>query len=420
MTTTRILVLERNEDLATEVAAALEGVRPTVTVNTCMDAASLGDALKTQGPYQVLLVGPTMGNRSMVAQLEVLHNELPALSIVLTFVRRPTATMREIVRTGACDLLQVPIAEKELQESLLRAVELAGKLDRPAAAAVVATSASPDVSVAQPTGPGRVFTTSSATGGCGKTFLATNMAYFFARHTGKRTCVIDLDLQFGEVTTALRLRPRYTIFDALQREDTDDADLREHIDEYLVQHESGFWVLPAPKEPSEADHIQSPDVTRIIEAVRSRFDYVVVDTPAALTEVVLAAFDLSDVLFTMATLDLPSIRNMGVFLNQLERLKIPADNIQLILNKAEKGVGIDVDQVTRLFPKQFAAVLPYAKEVSRSINLGMPVLASSPTAEVSRLMNSGLAFLLPEEIRSQLPRSESAKSSFLNRVFSRS
>src|SRR5581483_9460624 len=147
-----------------------------------------------------------------------------------------------------------------------------------------------------------------------------------------------LDLQFGELTTALRLPPRYTIFDALQRQETDDADLRAHIEEYLVQHESGFWVLAAPKEPSEADHISSPDVTRIIEACRSRFDYVIVDTPAALTEIVLAAFDLSDVLFTMATLDLPSIRNMGVFLNQLERLKIPSDNIQLLLNKAEKGV----------------------------------------------------------------------------------
>ena len=67
----------------------------------------------------------------------------------------------------------------------------------------------------------QVFTVSSATGGCGKTFLATNMALFLARHTRKRVVLVDLDLQFGEVSTALRLRPNYTIYDALQRDGED-------------------------------------------------------------------------------------------------------------------------------------------------------------------------------------------------------
>ena len=72
----------------------------------------------------------------------------------------------------------------------------------------------------------------SATGGCGKTFYATNLAYFLTHFTNKRVCIVDLDLQFGEVSTALRLRPKYTIFDALQREETDDqTDLSDHIEE---------------------------------------------------------------------------------------------------------------------------------------------------------------------------------------------
>ena len=96
---------------------------------------------------------------------------------------------------------------------------------------------------------------------------------------GKRVCIVDLDLQFGEVSTALRLRPKYTIFDALQREDTDEADLQAHIEEYTVVHDTGVHVLAAPRDPSEADRISPPDVTRILEAVRNRFDYVLVDTP---------------------------------------------------------------------------------------------------------------------------------------------
>lgn len=412
MVATRILVLDRNEALADQVRAALEGVGAGYLVEACGRVGDVGDILTEQGPFDVLVAGPSLGTRAGLARLEVIHEELPRMSVVLAFTRRPTAALREIVRTGACDLLQLPIEEKDLQESVVRAAELAAVRGP----AVAEPPAANPVESSRP--PGRVFTTSSATGGCGKTFLATNLAFFLAHYSGKRTCVVDLDLQFGEVTTALRLRPRYTIFDALQREDTDEADLREHIEEYLVQHETGFWVLAAPKEPSEADHIASPDVTRIIEAVRSRFDYVVVDTPAALTEVVLAAFDLSDVLYTMATLDLPSVRNMGVFLNQLERLKIPSDNINLILNKAERDVGIDVDQVTRLFPKQFSAVLPYAREVSKSINLGMPVMASSPMSEISRLMAGGLADLLPPEDRVKVERAPTKQGVFA-RMFNR-
>ncbi len=95
-------------------------------------------------------------------------------------------------------------------------------------------------------GPGIVYTISSATGGCGKTFYATNLAYFLTRYTQKRVCIVDLDLQFGEVSTALRLRPKYTIFDALQREDTDEADLQAHIEEYCVVHETGVQRAGRP------------------------------------------------------------------------------------------------------------------------------------------------------------------------------
>ena len=416
MDTPRILVLDRNEALADQVRAAMEEVRPQPVVEACTRVGAVGDILTEEGPFDVLVAGPSLGTRAGLARLEVIHDELPGMSLVLAFARRPTAALREIVRTGACDLVQLPLDDKDLREALIRAMELA---EHAPADMTPMLSAVPAPAATATRQPGTVFTTSSATGGCGKTFLATNLAYFLQHHTGRRTCVIDLDLQFGEVTTALRLRPRYTIFDALQREDTDEADLTAHIDEYMVTHETGFSVLAAPKEPSEADHIASPDVTRVIEAARSRFDYVVVDTPAALTEVVLAAFDLSDVLYTMATLDLPSVRNMGVFLNQLERLKIPADNIKLILNKAEHDVGIDVDQVTRLFPKQFSAVLPYAKEVSRSINLGMPVIASSPTAEISRLMSSGLRELLPVELQGRVEEVQPSKGGFFSRLFGR-
>jgi pilus assembly protein CpaE len=395
----KILVLDRGEELAQQVQGVADDLRPRPDVISCTRMAGVADVLEAEGPFDVLIAGPSLGTRSGLQRLGLIREELPSMSLLLAFSRRPDGSLRDIVRTGAVDLMQLPVDDKELAESIDRAVQLAQ-------AAAAATAASDPVTTPAiattnghiaPNQPGRVFTISSATGGCGKTFYATNIAYFLARYTGKRACIVDLDLQFGEVVTAMRLRPKYTIFDALQREDTDEDDLRAHIEEYTVAHETGVYVLAAPREPSEADRITPPDVTRILEAVRKQFDYVVVDTPPQLNESVLAAFDLSDMLYVMATLDLPSVRNMSVFLATLDKLKISSDNVKLILNKAESDVGIDIDQVTKLFPQGFESVLPYAKEVSRSINLGMPVMAASPQSEISRLMSAGLKVLLPPE-----------------------
>ncbi len=393
----KILVLERSAELADMIREAALGIDPDTEVVACNRVGAVGDVLHQQGPFTVLFAGPSLASRSGLRRLAALHEDCPATSIVLAFTDRPDASLREIVQAGADDILRLPFDHDDLVIALERALDIGGRR-----LAGVTPKASPGVA-SLPVGPvastqAKVFTVSSATGGCGKTFMATNMALFLARHTGQRVVLVDLDLQFGEVSTALRLRPNYTIYDALQRED-DDFDFGEHLDEFLVQHEGGFYVLAAPKDPAEADRIGPADVTRVLDVLRSHCDYLVVDTPAALTEVVLAAFDVSEHLFSLATVDLPSVRNLGVFLQTLDKLRIPSDNISLILNKAERDVGLDIGQITRLFPQGFKAILPYAKEVSRSINMGMPVLASDPTAEVSRKLAACLLEYLPDADR---------------------
>src|SRR5579864_1951151 len=124
MMSPRILVLDRNEGLAEQIRLAMADVRPEPAVEACTRVGAVGDILTEEGPFDVLVAGPSLGTRAGLARLEVIHDELPAMSLVLAFARRPTAALREIVRTGACDLLQLPVEDKELQEALVRAVEL--------------------------------------------------------------------------------------------------------------------------------------------------------------------------------------------------------------------------------------------------------------------------------------------------------
>jgi pilus assembly protein CpaE len=408
----KILVLDKDESLADQVRGVASELRPRPEVVACDRPTNVEEAMNANGPFDVLIAGPSLSTKTGLSALQAIHDETPATALVLAFAKRPDATLREIIRTGAIDLLQLPVADRNLYDAVERAISMSRS--QPTEPAMAVHAAAPAGNL------GTVFTVSSATGGCGKTFYATNLAYYLHQYTGKRTVIIDLDLQFGEVSTALRLRPRFTISDLLSREDIDEVDLAAHIDDYVVTHDSGVMVLPAPKDPSDADRIHPVDVQRVIEAARKKFDYVIVDTPAALTEIVLAAFDLSNQLYVMATLDLPSVRHMGVFLNTLEKLKISSDNVKLILNKAERDVGLDVDQVTRLFPQGFTSVLPYAKEVTKSVNVGTPVLAFAPQADVSRRMAAGMSPLLPEASRGKALEAEGpSKRSLFARMFNR-
>jgi pilus assembly protein CpaE len=239
---------------------------------------------------------------------------------------------------------------------------------------------------------GQIFTVCSATGGCGKTFYSTNLAFALSRWTGKKVALIDLDLQFGEVVTAIRLRAQQTISDVIAIED--DAELEDYLPEMFTAHEAGVWVLPAPGDPQEADNIRPQDVLRVLDAAQRHFDYVIVDTPTGLGEAVLAALDRSEHLFVLAALDLPSVRNLRLFLQTMDRLRIPTDDISVLLNKDQTGVGIDAGQVEKLFPGGFRAKIPFDREVPKSMNLGVPVVFSNPTGEVAQqIMQSMLPWV---------------------------
>src|SRR3954462_3508925 len=123
----KILVLDRNETLAEQLEGILSEFRPRPEVQSCSRIGAVGDILTEEGPFDVLVAGPSLGTRAGLARLEVIHDELPAMSVVLAFKRRPEASLREMVRTGAIDLLQLPITDEDLAESVQRGVELSGQ-----------------------------------------------------------------------------------------------------------------------------------------------------------------------------------------------------------------------------------------------------------------------------------------------------
>jgi pilus assembly protein CpaE len=381
MSANPVIVVEPDPYLAVSIEALLSDLHPPAELIAVADLDELESWVR---PTAVVVVGPAHANRTTVERLREVRDRYPALRMVLAFDRRPGASMREVVAAGA-DALVDPNDAEALRAAVRRSLTLAQQLQLVVADADEA-SASP---------LGQVLTVCSATGGSGKTFFSTNTAVALARLTGRKVALLDLDLQFGEVLTSLRLKPTHTIVDAIAIEDT--GELATYLPEMLTPHDEGVWVLPAPLDPVEADNVQPRDVVRLVEVLQQHYDYVVVDTPTGLGEHALAALDRSAHLFVLASLDLASIRNLRLFLQTLERLRISADDVSVVLNKDEKGLGLEAAEVETLFPSGFRTRIPYSREVPRSMNSGQPLVAASPAADVSVRLVDALAPLLPPD-----------------------
>jgi len=382
-----VLVHDQRGALWSKVDSAAAAMTPRPVVLRSADLGELGRVLTDQH-VDVLVAGPGLDNRSGFERLRIIRDELPRLVTVLAVERIDHHEASSVVRAGAVDLISASAEQDHLAATLSRASSLALRIIDPTPRPAELLPAPP------PERPQRVITVASASGGCGKTFLATNLAWFLTHKGGRRVCILDLDLQFGEVTAALQLRPRYTITDLIQHGDEPQSELDAHIEEFCDQDETGVWVLAAPRDPTEAAMIQPEDIGRVIDAAARHFDDVIIDTPPMLGDAVLTAFHRSDELFVLATLDIPSVRNMRVFLDTLDRLNVPTDAVRLFLNKAEDDAGMDVRQIDDLFPRGFDGTLPYSRDVQRSLNAGLPVMAHRPDSAISHRLGDATKRLL--------------------------
>jgi MinD-like ATPase involved in chromosome partitioning or flagellar assembly len=432
-----VVVLDRSDALVHSLIKAVDGLDDTVDVHLFTKAAEVGE-LFASGPVDVLLVGPSEMTAAGLKRVARWHAAHPATVIMVACAADALPDPQLLMKAGAEQLLKLPAGAAAVRRALLTALgasdhlkdQLTTVIEVPAPrdeeesvrelsfeepAPEPEPEPEPEMELVPEPEPERLpaitITVASATGGCGKTFLATNLAYLLAQGTRKRIAMIDLDLQFGEVVATLQLKPQRTIADVEIDEDG-------HIDVQglMTPHAGGFDVLAAPPDPVAAEGLSAATISAVIEQVRKEYDFVLIDTPPSLNEVVLGAFDLSDHLIVLATLDVPSVRNMRVFLTTLDRLQIPTDGLHLVLNKAERGVELTADDIQRVLGRTWDLELPYDREVSRSVNLGLPVSEAAPRAEVSRRLVAGVSTLLPEA--GITPVTPAPEHSLLERILS--
>jgi pilus assembly protein CpaE len=226
---------------------------------------------------------------------------------------------------------------------------------------------------------GKVITVFSAKGGVGKTTFSANLSSYLAS-TGARVLVVDLDLAFGDVAISLQLLPQNSIMDLVQ--------MSGHLDQQglasvVTHHGSGLDAACAPAEPSDADRIPGRLISELLKVAKGSYDFIVVDTPPAFTEHVLAAFDESDLLVLLATLDIPAVKNLRLTLDTLGLLGSPKEDRVVVLNRSDAKVGLRSEDVVSVIRQEIAVMVPNSLSVPASVNRGVPIVLDEPKHPVS-------------------------------------
>ena len=335
----------------------------------------------------VVVLGPSCANADVFSIAERVVTQYPMIGTILVVDELTTSLLQQALRAGVRDVLALSGEAAALAQSVHR---VATSLEQPArfAPAVPADSdptdgATPRPDVVQPeTVDGQVLTVFSTKGGAGKSVLATSLAVHLAQRSDKPVCLVDADLQFGDVAVMLKLTPHHTIVDAVSVLDRMDSALLESL---LVTHEpSGLKVMPAPLEPAFADQVGAAEMVAIVEMLRTFCSYVIVDTPAYFNDVVLGLVEVSDRVMLVAGMDIPNIKNVKIGLQTLRLLNTPMDKLLLVLNRANSKVKLDIGEVERTLQLKADALIPSDIVVPQAVNKGEPVVLHSPKSGVSK------------------------------------
>src|SRR5919206_2677816 len=384
-----VLIVEPHDGYATWLANALSGLTDRVVRTADIDEAMA--ALAAEGSDVLAAIfGPSLADRDALALAGALQQGTPDVSVLLIRRQESGELIRQALRVGIKDVLPSASDETTVRTAAARAIEIARTLR-----GRLGGGAPTDGGEGRPAG--RVVTVFSSKGGCGKTFLSTNLAVALSR-SGAEVALVDLDLHFGDVAIMLHLFPSHTIYDAAENPGLDALSLKS----FLTRHDSGVWTLVAPTEPTIADTINPGAIGNILKLLRSAFDYVVIDTPPAFSEPVLAAFDESDWLIMLATLDVPSIKNLRLTLQTMELLHFPKSRIRVVVNRADSKVGLRLPDVEKLLSSPVDTTIPSSRSVPLSVNKGSPILLEEPKGPVSDAIRRVAALLtVPQPGRSK-------------------
>jgi pilus assembly protein CpaE len=354
---------------ALEGSLGLDAIREALPTGTPVRAVSLAEVgmagSEIPPGVDLVVVGCSEAHDQALEVITAASAQRADRPVVVLYHGTANGFLQQAFEAGADDLVELPQSAAQLGFALEKA--LARRRGAVAGAA-----------------QGEMITVLGPKGGTGKTITSSNLSVALALE-GKSTVLVDLDLQFGDVGLALGLEPNKTIYDLAVSGGTLDGD---KIEGFLSQHPSGARALLAPLRPDQAAAIGTPFLREVFEILRSRFDFVLVDTPPAFTAEVIAAVDVSTHLCVVGMLDALSLKDTKIGLETLEQMGYDPNAVTFVLNRADSDVGIAASDVQELLGREPDLTVGSDRAIPRALTSGQPIVVAEPKSKAARSYTS--------------------------------
>jgi pilus assembly protein CpaE len=319
------------------------------------------DELVRTGP-DVIAIGPDLEVDRALDLARAVDANRPDVVVVL--IAEPSIQLLErALRAGARDVIAPDSTEEVMRDAFVRALD-AGSRRRSTIGAI------------EPSGPTRhVISLLSPKGGTGKTTVSTNLALGLARQHPSEVVIVDLDLQFGDVASALHLAPQHTITDLVRTPLSLDAT---GMKTFLTAHKSWLFALCAPSTPADADLVTVDTVRRAVELLAGEFRFVILDTGSGLDETTLAVLGLCTDFICLTSTDVPSVRNTRKEIDTLDQLGHIMQRRHFVVNRADARVGLTLEDIEATIGLSVDVAVPSSRAVPLAVNQGEPVLIGDP------------------------------------------
>jgi pilus assembly protein CpaE len=344
-------------------------------------AASGEEAIKLAMELRpdVIVLDINMPGMDGVAAAEIISQRLSTCPIIMMSVHGEAEQLKRAITAGAREFLVKPFSGDEFATSIRRVHEreVARQTQLQASMPPVAASqASDDPDEHQ------VIAIFSPKGGAGRTTIATNLAVALRQETGARVCLVDANLQFGDVGVLLNLNPKNrSMLDAVEGGEP-DGDV---IDSVVIDHSTGIRVLLAPPSPEGADLVTAPYLRKIVDHLRLTHDYVIVDLPSGITDHSLTVMDAADSILVLTALEITTIKNVRLFLEVADQLEYDRSKVRLVINRADAAQGIRIADVEASIRRPIDGTIVSDGRLSvLAVNRGVPFVVSHPESVLSR------------------------------------
>jgi pilus assembly protein CpaE len=329
------------------------------------NSASLVAELTRTDPA-VVAIGPGLDDDQALDLVEAFDTHRPDVTVII--VSDPSLQLLErALRSGARDVVAPDAPDVELREAFEQALDAADRRRSALATTDMDLPSRHTICVLAPKG------------GTGKTTVSTNLASGLALAAPGEVVIVDLDFQFGDVASALRMTPEHTFADISRSATTVDVTT---IKVFLTPSDTGLFALCAPESPVDADPITPQHVQHVISLLASEFRYVVIDTGSGLDEGTLSVLKHCTDLVLVTSTDVPSVRATRKEVEMLDLLGLTHQKRHFVVNRADARVGLPVSEVEATVGMQAEVAIPSSRSVPISVNQGTPVYVSDRRSSV--------------------------------------